>query len=314
MQSVPKLIRQIREAMVEGRDAPLESLASDYARLCQEANQRLESCAVMLEKGSEYQALQLAKTEPALLDLIGTLSFAETPEWVAYCAANQLPVPPKFDSKAVQALDALYAKGIGVSHPLYKDYRAAVTSRDDVKALQIIRSIVRLNPDDANAKSELSRIENKIYQLKLQELRGALAQRDENGILADVSEIERLATPAKLAELPEYARAGELRREVARREAIGTADRLVESLDEERQAQAWRMVGDILARLRALQAEHGFVLQPKAAAKCAEMQHYFDTQRAAAEETVRYERRPGHGRRPRGKLRQPAAQPVHADL
>jgi len=280
----------MREALVEGRDAPLESLAADYARVCQEASQRLESCAAMLAKGSEYQALQLAETEPALLDLIGALSFAESPEWIAYCESNQLPAPEKFDGKAVQALDSLYARGISVSHPLYKDYRAAVTSRDDIKALQIIRSIVRLNPDDANAKSELTRIENKLYQLKLQELRTALGQRSESAILADVAELERLATPAKLAELPEYARAGELRRDVARREAIATADRLVESLDEERHAQAWRMVGDILARLRTLQAEHGFVLQEKQAAKCAGMQQYFDAQRSAAEETARFDR------------------------
>jgi hypothetical protein len=289
MQSVPKLIRQMREALVEGRDAPLESLAADYARVCQEANQRLESCAAMLEKGSDYQALQLAETEPALLDLIGALSFAESPQWVAYCETNHLPAPQRFDGKAVQALDTLYARGISISHPLYKDYRAAVTSRDDIKALHIIRSIVRLNPDDANAKAELTRIENKLYQLKLQELRAALNQRDENAVLADVSELERLATPSKLAELSEYARAGEIRREVARRDAMATADRLVDSLDEERQAQSWRMVGDILARLRALQAEHGFVLQEKQAAKCAEMQHYFEAQRFAAEETARFE-------------------------
>src|SRR5438132_4263388 len=120
MQSISKLIRQMREALVEGRDAPVESLAAEYARVCQEANQRLESCAAMLEKGSEYQALQLAETEPVLLDLIATLSFAEAPEWVAFCAANQLPAPPKFEAKAVQALDRLYAKGIGANHPLYK--------------------------------------------------------------------------------------------------------------------------------------------------------------------------------------------------
>ncbi|HEY3900593.1 MAG TPA: hypothetical protein VGM54_18440 [Chthoniobacter sp.] len=289
MQSVPKLIRQMREALVEGRDAPLESLAADYARVCEEAIQRLESCAAMLEKGSDYQALQLAETEPALLDLIGSLSFAESPQWIAYCETNHLPSPQRFDGKAVQALDTLYAKGISVSHPLYKDYRAAVTSRDDIKALHIIRSIVRLNPDDGNAKAELTRIENKLYQLKLQELRVALNERDESAVLADVAELERLATPSKLAELPEYARAGEIRREVARREAMATADRLVDSLDEERQAQAWRMVGDILARLRSLQVEHGFVLQEKQAAKCAEMQQYFDVQRGAAEETARFE-------------------------
>ena len=286
----PKLIRQIREALTaDGNNAPVESLAAEYAQLCQAANQRLESCAAMLGKGSEYQALQLAETEPVLLDLIATLSFAEAPDWAAYCVENQLPAPLKFDARAVQALDGLYAKGISANHPLYKDYRAAVTSRDDGKAIQIIRSIVRLNPDDENAKTELARVENKLFQLKLQELRAALAQREEGAILADLSELERLATPARLAELPEYASANGVRREVARRDASTVAQRLVESLDEEQQAGAWRMIGDILARLRALQSEHGFALPEKQAAKCVEMQRYFDAQRAAADEAARFQ-------------------------
>lgn len=291
MQSAAKLVTQIRDALVAGgSNAPVESLAADYARLCQEANQRLESCAAMLKKGSEYQALQLAEAEPVLLDLVAALSFAEAPEWVAYCAAQQLPVPAKFEAKAVQALDRLYAKGISANHPLYKDYRAAVTSRDDAKAIQIIRSIVRLNPDDANAQSELARIENKLFQLKLQELRTALTQPDdENAILAALAELDRLATPQRLAEFSEYARANEVRREVARREAIAVADRLVESLEEERQMGAWRMAGDILARLRALQSEHGFALPERQAAKCAEIQQYFETERSTADEAARFD-------------------------
>ena len=287
---ISKLVRQICDALaVDGSNAPLESLAAEYAQLCKEANQRLESCATMLGKGSEYQALQLAEIEPVLMDLIAILSFEQVPEWEAYCSTHNLPVAPKFDPKAVQALDSLYSKGINANHPLYKDYRAAISSRDDAKALHIIRSIVRLNPGDANAKVELDRIENKLFQIKLQELRNILTQRDENGTLSALSELERLSTPAKLAELPEYARACEVRREFARREAMALADRLCESLDEERQAGAWRMVGDILARLRALQDEHGFYLPEGGAAKCAEMQRYFEAQRVAAETKARFE-------------------------
>ncbi len=290
MQSFAKLVRQIRDALAaNGSNAPVESLAAEYAQLCKEANQRLESCAAMLGKGSEYQALQLAETEPVLMDLIAILSFEQVPAWEAYCLAHNLPVAPKFNPKAVQALDGLYSKGINANHPLYKDYRAAISSRDDPKALHIIRSIVRLNPSDANAKVELDRIENKLFQIKLLELRNILTQRDENGTLSALSELERLSTPAKLAELPEYARACVVRREFARREAMAVADRLCESLDEERQAGAWRMIVGILARLKTLQAEHEFNLPESGAAKCVEMQRYFDTQRAAAETKARFE-------------------------
>src|SRR5271156_3604170 len=160
MQPATKLINQIRETLaIGGANAPIESLALEYARISQEANQRLESCSAMIAKGSEYQALQLAETEPALLDLIGELSFAEMREWSEFCLNQGLPVAPRFDGKAVQALDQLYAKGITANHPLYKDYRSAVSSRDDARALRIIRSIAHLNSEDADAKRELARWE-----------------------------------------------------------------------------------------------------------------------------------------------------------
>ncbi|MDB6174045.1 MAG: hypothetical protein JWL59_3356 [Chthoniobacteraceae bacterium] len=289
MQPALRLVRQIREALAsDWNNAPLESLAADYARLCQEANQRLESCAAMLEKGSEYQALQLAESEPVLLDLIATLSFAELPEWSACCLVEQLTMPPRFDTKAVQALDRVYAKGISASHPLYKDYRAAITLRDDAKAIHIIRSIARLNPGDANAASELARIENKLFQRKLQELRAALPQTDENTIFAILSELERLAEPTRFTELPEYVQASGMRRKAARNEAIAVADRLIEALDEERTAGAWRMVGDLLARLRTLQSEHDFTLTDAQLEKCSEMQSYVNIRRSEVDEAARF--------------------------
>jgi hypothetical protein len=284
---ISKLSKQIREALASGSGhAPVESLAAQYARLCREAEQRLESCAAMLEKGSEYQALQLAEAEPVLLDMIAALSFAEAQEWSSFCAANQLQVPVKFDSKALDALDRLYSKGISPNHPLYKDYRSAVTSRDDAKAIQIIRSIVRVNPSDANAKSELARLENKLFQLKLQELRASLGDGETESIVVHLAELERLAGPERLAELSEYAKACSIRRAEERKEALLTAQRLCRLLAEEHQAGAWRMVGDLVARIRDLQNEHGFTLTKEEEAQCAEMQSYFTLHRTEAEQTA----------------------------
>lgn len=289
MWQVTKLIKQIRNALAtRSATASLENLAAEFARLAQEANMRLESCAAMIEKGSEYQALQLAESEPVLLDLLAALSFAEAREWAAFCAAHHLATPVAFDGRAVQALDALYAKGIRTDHPLYRDYRAAVSSRDDGRAIQIVRSIVRLNPQDTNAKAELARLENKLFQLRLQSLRTALASGEESTILAELAELERLATPARLAETPEFIHAAEVQRLAARSDAMNLSERLADSLAEERGAGAWRMVGEILARLRSLQLEHDFTLSARAAACVAEVQPYFESERAAAEAESRF--------------------------
>jgi hypothetical protein len=278
-----KLVRSIREAMSGAPGLDHAQLAAEYARLCREAVQRIEQCATMIEKGSDYQALQLAESEPILLDLIAALSFSEAPQWIETCTAQELPVPPKFDTKAVQALNALYTKGITANHPLYKDYRGAVTARDDVKALRIIRTIARLNAGDANAQSELQRLENKFYQLALAEMRAALTAQDETRTLHALDEVERLGSPDKLAELPDYARALDVRRVVQRREAIALSERLVDSLDGDRAAGAWRVAGDTLTRLRGLQTEHGFSLPTAAGTKCAEVQTWVDAQQREAD-------------------------------
>lgn len=290
MQAANKLINQIRDALaIGGAKAPLEGLASEYARVTQDANQRLESCAAMIGKGSEYQALQLAETEPALLDLIGVLSFAEMRTWSELCSAQGLPVAPRFDGKAVQALDQLYGKGITANHPLYKDYRSAVSSRDDARALRIIRSIAHLNPEDTDAKKELARWENKFFQIKMQDLKTALERGEEEPILRELDELERLGAQARFADSPGVASAMEIRRQAARRNAVERCHTLVDSLAEERRAGSWRMVGDLLAHVTSLQAEHGFQLSETDAEVCAEMKRYFDEQRAAAAETARFQ-------------------------
>ncbi len=290
MWQITKLIRQIRDTLAaRGGGAPAEALATEYARLSHEANARLESCAAMLEKGSEYQALQLAEAEPVLLDLLAALSFAEARVWAAFCETQRLATPARFDAQAVMALDAVYAKGIRADHPLYRDYRAAVSSRDDTRAIQIVRSIVRLNAQDANANAELARLENKLFQLRLQSLRTVLAKGAELAILAELAELERLATPAKLAEFSEFAQASEVRRIAARAEAIPLAEHLAHSLEHEHAAGAWRMVGELLARIRSLQNEHEFSVSPEAAALVAEMDDYFQKEKAAADAQSRFQ-------------------------
>lgn len=62
------------------------------------------------------------------------------------------------------ALEGLYGKEIGENHPLYRDYRDAMRTRQEDRALTILRSIVRINPEDPNARSELNRLSTKFLR------------------------------------------------------------------------------------------------------------------------------------------------------
>jgi len=100
--------------------------------------------------------------------------------------------------------------------------------------------------------------------------------------------LERLGAETRIADSPGVASAMEIRRQAARRDAVERCHVLVEELAEERQAGAWKMVGEILARITSLQTEHGFHVTAPEAAVCADMKLYFEDQRAAAEATARF--------------------------
>jgi hypothetical protein len=289
MNDLHKLIRQIRDHLAgSAPGAAVETLAADYARACADATARLDTCAAMLEKGSDYQALQLAETAPPLLDMLATLSFAEAAKWTQLCATRGLPAAAPFDQRAVTALDALYRRGVSANHPLYRDYRAAVTARDDTRALGIIRSIARLNPGDANATGELARLENKAFQSLRQRLHTGIESGDDAAVLATLEELERIPAARELPGNAEYDRAVAMRRNARARDAANEASLAVMDLPSFRANGDWRGAAAVMGRIEALTGEHGFALSDESARTFSEVRAWANAGRAAAEETVRF--------------------------
>lgn len=83
-----------------------------------------------------------------------------------------------------------YAQGITTDHPLYAAYRKAVLNRNDEEALKILQSITRLNPADANAASELARLDAKVLAARLEQLAGVLNGGDAALVVAALETIE----------------------------------------------------------------------------------------------------------------------------
>jgi hypothetical protein len=185
-----RLVRKISELLQQG-DTPeiAAKLAADYVAACQGANLRLQQCEGMMKAGDSHQAIQLAETAPNLLDLVTVLEFRGSDEWRSYCHENKLPVANRIDARSIHTLNECYAQGITTDHPLYASYRSAVLNRNDEEALKILQSITRLNPTDANASSELLRLDAKVLAVRLQHL-GVSLQGVETGLL--VEEIETI--------------------------------------------------------------------------------------------------------------------------
>ncbi|WP_395739192.1 hypothetical protein [Prosthecobacter sp.] len=275
----------------ESPPSSVEDAAITYAQSCADAERRLDRVSAMLQKGSDYQALQVAEEEPPLLDLAAILSFGEEKNWYAYCESHGLKTAVRLNARQIQDLENLYAKGISANHPLYKDFRSAVLSRDDEKSLRIVRTILKLNPQDENARKELQRLENKGLQEKIDLLREALKTDDEERIAALTEGIRAVAPPAKLERLDVYHQGEDIRQALRRRQAEARVPGMIATLQTLKSEGQWRQVGRLLETLDALIAEHGLVPADDAQQSAmTELSRYYQKEKAADEKQRSFDR------------------------
>ena len=185
-----RLVRKMSELLKHvGNSAIAPKLAEDFAAACYAVNLRLQQCEAMIKAGDRQQAIQLAETAPNLLDMVTVLEFNGSDNWRGYCQQNSLPAADRIDARSVGSLNECYAQGITTDHPLYATYRDAVLGRNYEDALKALQSITRLNPADANATSELIRLDSKVLAAKLECL-GILVERGDAALV--VTEIEKI--------------------------------------------------------------------------------------------------------------------------
>jgi hypothetical protein len=273
-----RLIRGLRDLIKASGSAVVgtaSGLAQTYADRCNEANRRLEQCATMLDQGDEQQAIQLAETRPPVLDLLTLLSFDKAHEWREFCQANHLPIAANFDGRIVHRLNAVYARGITLNHPLYRDYRAQIMKNRVTDAAVTLRSIVRLNPSDQNARQELERLEEKLLGRDLEQLSTLVAAGDERGTVALVDQLEEQRFVGNVKpQGAAWERGLALRREQFKREALAEARTTLAQVAPLQAAGKWQAAGPMLGHIKDLQAEHGFVLDGDEARRLAEFQSW----------------------------------------
>jgi hypothetical protein len=185
-----RLIRKINELLLQsgGPDAP--RISESYAAARHAVNIRLQQCEAMIRANDRHQAIQLAETEPNLLEFIKLLEFANSENWRSFCQQNSLAIPERIDAEAIKSLKQCYAQGISTDHPLYAAFRKAALMRNDEEALNTLRSITRLNPTDSNAAAELTRLDAKVLAAKLDHLNGTAQGSDAALVATETEAIE----------------------------------------------------------------------------------------------------------------------------
>lgn len=278
-----RLIARIRGQLELGTpDLEARSLAGEYAALCLRARERLEQCATLVRGGNEHAAFQAAEAEPDLLGLSALLSFAESDRWHALCRERGLPAGFPLDGQHVLAVESLYGRVIGESHPLYRDYRDAIRRREEDRALAVLRSIVRINPEDPNAQSELARLSAKFLRESLGRVGALFAE----GRAAEAAELMRRMErfgANDLAGEPRWDDARARRATWLRANAAEQAAKLVAEAAEARAGGHWEACAALLGRTRALERDHRLNLAPELLAQVAELEAWAGELAAAAE-------------------------------
>ncbi len=103
-------IRSFVQSSDQTRDGSFDSLASAYNEACTEVNQRMGRCSRLLQQGLRSEAIQLADSEPRLLDAIAALDFPERADWDELLRIYDLPPAPKLAVDQAQFLNESYAQ------------------------------------------------------------------------------------------------------------------------------------------------------------------------------------------------------------
>lgn len=280
---IDRLIARIRGQLELGNpDLEARSLAGEYAALCARARERLEQCAGLIRGGQEHAAFQVAESEPDLLGLCAQLSFAESERWHALCRERGLPTGFPLDDQQVIAVGGLYGKEIGENHPLYRDYREAMRTRQEDRALTILRSIVRINPADPNARSELDRLSAKFLRESLGKVTALFAADRAEEAVALMKRME-LFGASGLAGEEQWEASLRARRDWLRAKA---AEQIAQAADEAAKARAgdhWEACASALGRARSLERDHQVNLPAPLAKTLAELEGWAGELAATAE-------------------------------
>ena len=278
-----RLIARIRGQLEVGTpDLEARSLAGEYAGLCQRTRERLEQCAGLIRAGNDHAALQVAESEPDLLGLCALLSFADSERWQALCRERGLPTGFPLDDQHILAVEGLYGKVIGENHPLYRDYREAMRQRDEERALSVLRSIARINPEDPTARSELTRLSSKFLRESLGKVLDLFNQGSAAAAVDLMSRMERFGA-LTLTNEPRWDEALARRQAHLRDKALAQILRLLPEAREARTADQWEACATALGRIRTLERDHQVVLEAAVLAEIAALEAWAGELAAQAE-------------------------------
>jgi hypothetical protein len=180
-------IRAIVQSNDQTRSAILDGLSSAYAQACGDVNQRLGRCHRLLQQGLRSEAIQLAESEPKLLDASATLDFPERAAWDELVAIYNLTPASKIQIDAAQFLNQAYAEQEPLADLLRNHRRLALQRASLRPRIAVLRQLAAQDSNNLIWADDLKTFE----QARVREIQ------------EDAAEAVKARDPARLARLIE---------------------------------------------------------------------------------------------------------------
>lgn len=201
----------------------LPDLASSYAALCREANDRLRRCADYLRRGLRSEAVHLAECPPDLTEMVRLLHFPQCMEWSQLCSGNGLTVPPALPIDSLTDLEAArrVERELGA---LLSQHRVLSLAKSPIKdRLEVARELAERDSANLSWREEIRELEAARVEGIRQSAMSAVKARNKQaitemiGVLSDgswthpppqdlVAELQRVVSAIGLAEKAAVAR------------------------------------------------------------------------------------------------------------
>lgn len=169
------------------------SLIASYNNSCRQLKQRLEQVDAILLSGNVSGALKMAETDPSVLDLLTLLGFSGSQDLKDWCDVNGVSFEGRFDDTLIHRLNEAYSSNQETDTKLEKEYRKAILKKDYASALPIARTMARLQPNEAGAKTELNNTERRYAKQLESRLDAAIHGEDAEKTRSLLSEFDSLS-------------------------------------------------------------------------------------------------------------------------
>lgn len=168
----------------------LRQLAADYAEACRDVNARLRQCGEYLKQGLRSEAINLADTEPNLLDLVALLDVPEKQEWDDVVGMYDLPKADPLLLHVAESLNESYSTEQPLQKLLDRHRLLALTGAPLVERLTILRKLRDQDPESAFWPEDVDQYEKARLQELQADAEAAAERNDANALTVLLDEVQ----------------------------------------------------------------------------------------------------------------------------